>query len=76
MFGRGLMMADATPLQIYSSPATRCIQTACAIERQALHGGNELPKICIEPGLFEFGQWYQNGMPHLMTEKEMFDAKV
>lgn len=56
--------------RVFCSPSFRCVQTvtSCldAMECEAL--------ICIEPGLFEWAAWYQDGLPDWCTQEELVAA--
>ncbi|XP_043928867.1 ubiquitin-associated and SH3 domain-containing protein A [Protopterus annectens] len=59
--------------RVYSSPALCCIETAHHI----LEGLNisQKPKICIEPGLFEWTKWEgSKGIPNFMSLMELKEA--
>ena len=56
---------------VYVSPSLRCIETA----HHVLKGlGSTNLKLHIEPGLFEWLAWYQDGMPDWMTVKDLVAA--
>ncbi|XP_067133266.1 ecdysteroid-phosphate phosphatase-like isoform X1 [Centruroides vittatus] len=55
---------------VYSSPSLRCLQTCTNILRAL---GQQYLKINVEPGLFEWLAWYQEGMPTWMSVQELSD---
>ncbi|XP_058820870.1 ecdysteroid-phosphate phosphatase-like [Topomyia yanbarensis] len=57
---------------VYSSPSFRCIQTAASILEGL--GLQESHSIRVEPGLFEWTQWYQSGLPKWLTHRELVAA--
>ncbi|XP_053690027.1 protein UBASH3A homolog [Sabethes cyaneus] len=57
---------------VFSSPSFRCIQTATSIlEGLGLKGTHP---IHVEPGLFEWLAWYQDGLPEWMSNEELIAA--
>lgn len=70
LVGESMRENGITFSHIYSSPALRCIQTADAI----LSGLDLKQAICIEPGIFEWMVWHQNGLPSFMTTGELTAA--
>lgn len=57
---------------VYASPSLRCVQTAHNI---LVGMGLETHlKIHLEPGLFEWLAWYQDGMPDFMSTKNLIKA--
>ncbi|CAJ0579443.1 unnamed protein product, partial [Mesorhabditis spiculigera] len=64
---RAMMYRGIKPTKIFSSPALRCIQTACSMAKLA-----NLP-VCVEPGLFEPFIWYrrdaQSKLPVMAASK-------
>ncbi|XP_058813195.1 ecdysteroid-phosphate phosphatase isoform X2 [Topomyia yanbarensis] len=57
---------------VYSSPSFRCIQTTTAILEGL--GLKESHPIHVEPGLFEWLAWYQDGVPEWMSNEELIAA--
>lgn len=70
--GEGLKEKKLAIDYAYASPSLRCIQTCDGV----LRGCNkqDLVKIRIEPGLFEWGYWYQYHWPDFMTSEELIAA--
>ncbi|XP_050510377.1 protein UBASH3A homolog isoform X1 [Diabrotica virgifera virgifera] len=56
----------------YSSPSFRCIQTCDGFLRGL--GKRDQIKIRIEPGLFEWTVWYNEGVPNWMTKEELIQG--
>lgn len=67
--GEGMMNSGATIDQVFCSPSYRCVQTCTAILEEM--GLREKISICVEPGLFEWLAWYQDGLPDWMTPEEL-----
>lgn len=67
LVGESMRENRITFSHIYSSPALRCIQTADAI----LSGLSLKKAIFIEPGIFEWMMWHQNGLPSFMMPGEL-----
>lgn len=57
---------------VYSSPSFRCIQTTTSILEGL--GLKESRPINVEPGLFEWMAWYQDGLPEWMSKEELTAA--
>ncbi|KAL1379908.1 hypothetical protein pipiens_014571 [Culex pipiens pipiens] len=57
---------------VYSSPSFRCIQTTTSILEGL--GLKESRPINVEPGLFEWMAWYQEGLPEWMSKEELTAA--
>ncbi|XP_058463645.1 ecdysteroid-phosphate phosphatase isoform X2 [Malaya genurostris] len=57
---------------VYSSPSFRCIQTTTSILEGL--GLKDSHPIHVEPGLFEWLAWYQDGVPEWMSNKELIAA--
>ncbi|XP_055627724.1 ecdysteroid-phosphate phosphatase isoform X2 [Toxorhynchites rutilus septentrionalis] len=57
---------------VYSSPAFRCIQTTTSILEGL--GLKDSHPIHVEPGLFEWLAWYQDGLPEWMSKEELVAA--
>lgn len=57
---------------VYSSPSFRCIQTTTSILEGL--GLKDSHPINVEPGLFEWLAWYQDGLPEWMTKEELVTA--
>ncbi|CAK1583477.1 unnamed protein product [Parnassius mnemosyne] len=73
LVGEGLRLAGVTVTHVYASAALRCVETAHSF----LEGLQASPsvKIRVEPGLFEFKQWYApTGMAPFMTVWELHKA--
>ncbi|XP_076325727.1 ecdysteroid-phosphate phosphatase-like isoform X1 [Tachypleus tridentatus] len=66
--GEALKEANTSFDGVYSSPSLRCIQTCTNVLKGM--GQSELP-VNLEPGLFEWLGWYQDGMPEWMTTEEL-----
>uniref|UniRef100_A0A1Q3FNG0 Ecdysteroid-phosphate phosphatase n=1 Tax=Culex tarsalis TaxID=7177 RepID=A0A1Q3FNG0_CULTA len=58
---------------VYSSPSFRCIQTTTSILEGL--GLKESRPINVEPGLFEWMAWYQDGLPEWMSKEELTAAE-
>ncbi|XP_064470686.1 ecdysteroid-phosphate phosphatase-like isoform X2 [Ornithodoros turicata] len=72
LVGNALSDNDVKFTHAFSSPALRCIQTCHNIIKAI--GQIETVPICVEPGLFEWLAWYQDGMPTWMSIDEMLEA--
>ncbi|XP_065095903.1 ecdysteroid-phosphate phosphatase isoform X2 [Ochlerotatus camptorhynchus] len=57
---------------VYSSPSFRCIQTITGILEGL--GLKDSHPIHVEPGLFEWLAWYQEGLPEWMSNEELVAA--
>lgn len=69
--GKGLHKSDVQLTTVLCSPSYRCVQTCDAILNGL--GVNGEIQICIEPGLFEWLAWYQDGIPQFYTPQELKD---
>ncbi|CAH2045657.1 unnamed protein product, partial [Iphiclides podalirius] len=73
LVGEGLRLAGVRVAHVYVSAALRCVETAHSF----LEGLQPDPsvKIKVEPGLFEFKQWYiPSGIAPFMTLRELRKA--
>ncbi|KAI1709124.1 histidine phosphatase superfamily (branch 1) domain-containing protein [Ditylenchus destructor] len=60
---------------IYCSPSLRCVQTGAVIHSELKRMGvKNVPLMKIEPALFDYMGWYMDGLPLLLTNKEMILA--
>ncbi|KAA3676459.1 ubiquitin-associated and SH3 domain-containing protein [Paragonimus westermani] len=66
--GRGLAEAGVSFTACYSSPALRCVQTACELLRAM---GQINTRIRVEPHLFEWLGWYNNCAPRMISPQEL-----
>ncbi|KAF5403280.1 Ubiquitin-associated and SH3 domain-containing protein B [Paragonimus heterotremus] len=66
--GRGLAEAGVYFTACYSSPALRCVQTACELLRAM---GQINTRIRVEPHLFEWLGWYNNCAPRMIPLQEL-----
>ncbi|KAF8571258.1 hypothetical protein P879_01539 [Paragonimus westermani] len=66
--GRGLAEAGVCFTACYSSPALRCVQTACELLRAM---GQINMRIRVEPHLFEWLGWYNNCAPRMISTQEL-----
>ena len=72
LVGEGFL-AKRTPIHhVFVSPALRCVMTANNVLK-ALNIAHRLP-LKIEPGLFEWLAWYQEGLPKFMSSEELTAA--
>ncbi|XP_047994304.1 ecdysteroid-phosphate phosphatase isoform X3 [Leguminivora glycinivorella] len=70
LVGEGLRLAQQPISHVYASAALRCVETAhCMLEGYQ----NPSLKVKVEPGLFEFKNWYlsKGGMAPFMTPQEL-----
>ncbi|KFB52780.1 AGAP002463-PA-like protein [Anopheles sinensis] len=72
LVGEGLKDAGVQIDRVYSSPSFRCIQTATSV-LEGLGLKASLP-IHVEPGLFEWLAWYQDGFPEWLSTEELLAA--
>uniref|UniRef100_A0AAG5CT38 Ecdysteroid-phosphate phosphatase n=1 Tax=Anopheles atroparvus TaxID=41427 RepID=A0AAG5CT38_ANOAO len=72
LVGEGLKDAGVQIDRVYSSPSFRCIQTATSV-LEGLGLKASLP-IHVEPGLFEWLAWYQDGFPEWLSKEELIAA--
>lgn len=72
LMGDGMKEAGVRIDQVYSSPSYRCIQTTTGILEGL--GLKESHPIHVEPGLFEWLAWYQEGLPEWMSNEELVAA--
>lgn len=69
LVGTGLRKSGVTIDTVYCSPAYRCVQTGDALlDGLGVKGST---KICIEPCLFEWLAWYQDGVPDFYEPNEL-----
>lgn len=70
--GEGMKDAGVRIDHVYSSPSFRCIQTTTSILEGL--GLKDSHPIHVEPGLFEWLAWYQEGLPEWMSKEELVAA--
>lgn len=73
LIGRALKRANVSNIRaVYCSPSYRCIQT-CHGVLEGLELNHQVP-INIEPGLFEFLQWYQDELPDFLSPDHLKES--
>lgn len=72
LLGQAMKEAGVAIHHVFCSPSLRCVQTCHGI--LAAMGVADTVKINLEPGLFEWLAWYQDGMPDWMSEEELARA--
>lgn len=65
--GRALKDAGVSVSHVYCSSALRCVQTTVGILKGM---GDTKSRINVEPGLFEWGSWFKQGIPSWMDPAE------
>ncbi|XP_062560946.1 ecdysteroid-phosphate phosphatase isoform X1 [Armigeres subalbatus] len=70
--GDGMKDAGVRIDRVYSSPSFRCIQTTTSILEGL--GLKDSHPIHVEPGLFEWMAWYQEGLPDWLSKEELVAA--
>ncbi|XP_021693348.1 protein UBASH3A homolog isoform X1 [Aedes aegypti] len=71
--GEGMKDAGVRIDHVYSSPSFRCIQTTTSILEGL--GLKDSHPIHVEPGLFEWLAWYQEGLPDWLSKEELVAAE-
>ncbi|XP_047498667.1 protein UBASH3A homolog isoform X3 [Penaeus chinensis] len=72
LVGQALKNSNTEVHHVFCSPSLRCVQT-CTNILKGLGIAERMP-INIEPGLFEWLAWYQDGLPVWMTLDELIEA--
>ncbi|KAK4297364.1 hypothetical protein Pmani_030215, partial [Petrolisthes manimaculis] len=74
LLGLAMRDTDTHVHHVYCSPSLRCVQTCTNILKGLGLGIAEQMPLNIEPGLFEWLAWYDEGMPTWMTADELTTA--
>ncbi|XP_055586453.1 ecdysteroid-phosphate phosphatase isoform X2 [Uranotaenia lowii] len=70
--GEAMKDAEVNIDYVFSSPSFRCIQTTTSILEGL--GIKETHAIHVEPGLFEWLAWYQEGLPDWLSKEDLCSA--